>query len=51
MMKKQGVGGFISEFPVWLCLPENSRTPSLVLPIAVLLPNGDIVPPEWVSEL
>ena len=27
------------------------HTPSLVLPIAIILPNGDIVPPEWIPEL
>lgn len=27
------------------------HTPSLVLPIAILLPNGDIVPPNWLPQL
>ncbi len=50
-MKKQDFGGFTSEFPVWLCLSENSRTPSPVLPTAFVLPNGDVVPADWVSDL
>ncbi len=27
------------------------HTPSLVLPIAYVLPDGDIVPPEWILDL
>ncbi|MEC4819044.1 MAG: hypothetical protein SAK29_38085 [Scytonema sp. PMC 1069.18] len=27
------------------------QTPSAVLPVSYILPNGDIVPPEWISEL
>lgn len=27
------------------------QTPSPVLPVAYILPTGDIVPPEWVLEL
>lgn len=27
------------------------RTPSQVLPIAMILPSGDIVPTNWTSEL
>jgi hypothetical protein len=27
------------------------QTSSPVLPVAYILPNGEIVPPEWISDL
>ena len=27
------------------------QTSSIVLPVAYILPNGEIVPPEWIGDL
>lgn len=27
------------------------HTPSPILPVAYVLPNGDLVPPEWILDL